>query len=146
MKFKSGIKKLKAQLQKIEAMKENFVKKKNKKNWHKEDPDFLDSYGDFIRLMEPGALVGDIAANENKPRSASIYCPTEAQFLVLPNALYQKSLMQFVKLEKRQKKNMVQNLFPGVGFNSRSNFQKMIESINVSYRNNTRLKITKKGR
>lgn len=70
--------------------------------------EFASQFGDLIRVIGDGESFGELALKNNIPRSASILCKTNCEFLVITKAQFDRMFLR----KEREKEEFLRDTFP----------------------------------
>lgn len=91
--------------------------------------DYPTEYGDVVRKMNEGESFGELALKNNAPRSASVFCNTDCEFLIVTK---QQFALIFLKKEL-EKEAFLKAAFPylGTAVSSSTSFNYLLYSFKV---------------
>ena len=91
--------------------------------------EYLSKLGKFIRCIGKGESFGELALKDSSPRSASVLCRTDCEFLILTKQHFDKMLL----IKEREKEEFFRGIFPhlGSGYVSEVNFNHFLYSFKV---------------
>lgn len=90
---------------------------------------FVSKYGRLIRCLTRGESFGELALKDSTARSATAFCRTDCEFLILTKKQFDKMLLS----KERDKEVFFREIFPHLarGFVSEVNFNHFLSSFKV---------------